>query len=331
MICFQRTLSRSIALATLTLTPSLSLVLLDHALAATPQQVSIQFEAMVADQPFACGQSYADLGRAGTEVTPTDFRFYVSEVALIEAQGQAIPVELEQDGKWQYQTVALLDFEDKSGPCANGTVDLRDQVVGTVPAGEYQGIQFTLGIPFELNHEDVTLAASPLNLTSLWWNWQGGYKFLRIDLETPMAMQMSMDPTYTQTEADHAGHNDPKADGTHSAHASHAHEGHSATDGFLIHLGSTGCEAEANQQQPSSCSHRNAPLVVFSDFDPTQNTIVADLAALVAENDLSMNQPQTALGCMSEPEDGDCGEIFSNLGLSWNGTSAPDQTFFRVR
>ncbi|NJR31975.1 MAG: hypothetical protein HC778_02740, partial [Chamaesiphon sp. CSU_1_12] len=28
----------------------------------------------------------------------------------------------------------------------------------------------------------ATLAASPLNLTSLWWNWQGGYKFLRLDL-----------------------------------------------------------------------------------------------------------------------------------------------------
>jgi uncharacterized repeat protein (TIGR04052 family) len=38
-----------------------------------------------------------------------------------------------------------------------------------------------MGVPFEANHDNPATAPSPLNLTSMHWNWQGGYKFLRID------------------------------------------------------------------------------------------------------------------------------------------------------
>lgn len=274
--------------------------------AADPETVTIQFAAMVGGQPFACGQRYPDLGSAGTEVTPTDFRFYVSEVALIDAEGKVVPINLEQDGIWQYESVALLDFEDKSGPCANGTAETRDQVVGTIPAGDYQGLQFTLGIPFDLNHEDATLAPSPLNLTSMWWNWLGGYKFVRIDLEIPTAMAMEK-------------HGD-------SGHASHGDHSHGAEGGYLIHLGSTGCEVTPGNQKPDRCGNRNAPVIRLDNFDPTQDTVIADLAALVADSDLSKNAPDTALGCMSGPEDGDCVGILANLGL---GDST--QTFFQVQ
>ena len=38
-----------------------------------------------------------------------------------------------------------------------------------------------MGVPFDVNHDNPATADSPLNLTSLHWNWQGGYKFLRLD------------------------------------------------------------------------------------------------------------------------------------------------------
>ena len=34
-----------------------------------------------------------------------------------------------------------------------------------------------MGVPFESNHRDSTIAPSPLNITAMFWNWQGGYKF----------------------------------------------------------------------------------------------------------------------------------------------------------
>jgi hypothetical protein len=66
------------------------------------------------------------------------------------------------------------------------------------------------------------------------------------------------------------------------------------------------------------------------EFDPGQNVIVADLAALVADTNLSNNQPNTAPGCMSEPNDSDCVGIMNAFGLAFNGTTVQPQTFFKV-
>lgn len=145
------------------------------------QDVEISFEAHVGDKTFSCADTYAALGTAGSEVKLTDFRFYVHDVRLVKAGGGEVPVTLKQDGLWQHQDLVLLDFEDKSGACANGTAEVNHKIVGTVPAGTYDGVAFKLGVPAALNHADVATAPSPLNLTGLFWNWQGGYKFLRID------------------------------------------------------------------------------------------------------------------------------------------------------
>ncbi|NJO42436.1 MAG: metallo-mystery pair system four-Cys motif protein [Cyanobacteria bacterium CRU_2_1] len=281
-----------------------------QASAADTQAVTLRFQARVADQPFRCDQYYG-LGTPASQVAPLDFRFYVSDVALIDANGNTVPLTLEQDGRWQYRTIALLDFEDKSGGCANGTVEMNDRIIGTIPAGDYIGLQFTLGVPFELNHADATLAASPLNLTSLWWNWQFGYKFARIDFSNQH--QMGFVPIHS-----------PSPDSSTSEH------GDENNIGFAIHLGSTGCEMTDGSLSPTSCSNPNRATVTLSEFDPTTSVVVADLAALVANTDLSINQPNTAPGCMSQPNDRDCVGIMSALGIPFDGTTAVRQTFFRV-
>ncbi|WP_265276347.1 MbnP family copper-binding protein [Nostoc sp. KVJ3] len=264
------------------------------------QEVTIKFNAKVGKQPFECGKTY-NLGKPPTKITPSDFRFYVSDVALINLNGKAVPLTLTQDGKWQYQNVALLDFENKSGACGNGTVETNYQVIGTVPKGNYQGLQLTLGVPFNLNHADSVTAPSPLNLTSLWWNWLFGYKFLRIDLENQTLQ---------------------------SSATKHREQGN--TVGFPIHLGSTGCQAIDGSQKPSSCSNPNTSKVVFSKFDPNKNVVIADLAALVANTNLAVNQANSPPGCMSSPDDADCTGIMANFGLPFGGKPASSQKFFRV-
>ncbi|OCR01662.1 metallo-mystery pair system four-Cys motif protein [Oscillatoriales cyanobacterium USR001] len=280
----------------------------NQAQAQETQEVEIKFSAAVGNQPFNCGKSYANLGKPESTVTPTDFRFYVSDLALIDGSGKTVPISLKQDGKWQYQNVALLDFENKVGACSNGTVEMRDRVVGTIPKGNYKGLQFILGVPFNLNHSDAALAPSPLNLTSLWWNWRGGYKFLRIDLKNQSASH---------------------ANTSEKEHGQHGHGGNQT--GFSIHLGSTGCQASGDNQKPNNCSNPNAAKVIFSNFDTQKNTVVADLKALVANSNLESNQPNTPLGCMSAPNDGDCEGIMTNLGLPFGGQSPVKQTFFTVK
>jgi hypothetical protein len=148
---------------------------------AGTQPVNIQFAAEINGQPFACGQSYSNVGTTKSTITPSDYRLYVSEVNLVRKDGSTVPVQLTQDGVWQYQNVALLDFENGTGPCRNGTAPTNTTVRGNAPAGDYVGVELTVGVPFALNHQDPTVAPAPLNSTAMFWNWQGGYKFIKFD------------------------------------------------------------------------------------------------------------------------------------------------------
>ena len=98
---------------------------------------------MVGREKFGCGKTYDGIGTNGSRIAPRDFRLYVHDMRLIDESGKSVPVELEQDGKWQLDDVALLDFEDATAGCVNGTPDLNDRVIGRVPAGRYSGLLFT--------------------------------------------------------------------------------------------------------------------------------------------------------------------------------------------
>lgn len=149
-----------------------------------PQSLSIVFTPRVGSQDFACGQLYTGVGTSATSYEPKDFRLYVHNVRLL-SEGTEVPMTLTNDGAWQQDGLALLDFEDKTGLCANGTEATNDRLVGTAPAGQYTGLRFTVGVPFEKNHQDVSTARAPLNVSTLFWSWNGGYKFLRLEGRTP--------------------------------------------------------------------------------------------------------------------------------------------------
>ncbi|MDC3952702.1 MbnP family copper-binding protein [Polyangium jinanense] len=142
--------------------------------------VELAFEGRVGNEVFDCGKTFT-AGSASTEVRITDFRLYVHDVRLLRTDGSDVPVELTQDGLWQHENLALLDFENKTGACANGTSETNGVIRGQVEDVTYTGIAFKVGVPFELNHGDASAAPSPLNLSALFWNWNGGYKFLRVD------------------------------------------------------------------------------------------------------------------------------------------------------
>jgi len=319
------------------------------------QEIKLNFAAYVGEEEFVCGESYEGVGTEKSTITPKDFRFYVSNLALINDDGDAIPLELSQDGKWQYQNTALLDFEDGSSSCDNGTAEINTTVAGTIPAGDYQSLQFTLGVPPNLNHDDAAIAPSPLNLTSMWWNWQGGYKFLRVDLETEEAIvnvgnsnshggqdniqgneqtrhQTGRQPSIFSHGQD--SHNkSPQTSHQNSNGETNTGHGQEAIDSnaYLIHLGSTGC-ADSTQSSLFDCANPNRVKVALEDFDPEKDVVIADLGELLAQSDLTSNQLNTPNGCMSTPEDGDCIPIMQNLNLSASTSKSGEsaQYFFFV-
>ncbi len=153
---------------------------------AQTQTVTVPFIATVNGDAFACGQTYPDVGSPGDTIDPIDLRLFVHDVGLVDDSGATVPIDLDQDGTWQYQNVALLDFEDGTGACETGSPDMHTELTGTVPKGTYAGLSFTLGVPDDLNHIDASTADAPLNDTGLWWGWLGGYKYAAIDVSTPV-------------------------------------------------------------------------------------------------------------------------------------------------
>jgi len=280
-----------------------------HPAAASAQEtrpVEIRFAAEFGGAPFACGRAYEDVGTTGSTVSVNDFRLFVSEVALVRADGSAVFVVLDQDGVWQHQNVALLDFEDASGGCTNGTPPTNTAVRGRVPEGEYVGLVFTVGVPFALNHGDPTLAASPLNLSAMFWNWQGGYKFVKLDLSSTGR------PAGADVPASHDG---PRT----------------GPGGWSLHLGSTVCAAASRTTPANSCANPNRMTVRFDRFDPATGTVVVDPAAVLAGADVDSNAPETSPGCMSFPGDADCVPVMPRLGFAYADEAPQPQALFLAR
>ncbi len=270
---------------------------------------TLSFEARVGSEKFSCSRPATTMGTTSVTVEPLDFRVYVHDVRVVREDGSEAPFTLVQDGKWQYQGVALLDFEDKSGTCSNGTTETNTVLRGMVPDGVYTGVKFRIGVPFSLNHADVATAPSPLNLSGLFWSWNGGYKFARIDGRVaPLDAGGGMG---TMDDAGDGGMTMP-------------------SDTFFLHLGSTECTDDGDGGV-ASCGRPNVGEVALTDFDPFQRVIVADYKALVADTDLETNAGG-APGCMSEADDPECASILPHLGVNAS-TGQPDasgQALFRV-
>jgi len=267
------------------------LLLVSPGASAQQSAVVIHFVAQVNGKPFACGQSYEGIGITKSTIKPKDFRFYVSHVRLVAADGREVPVTLTEGTKWQADDTALLDFEDATGACINGTPETNDAVSGTVPRAsqKWKALRFTLGVPFAVNHLELTSLPSPLNLTALEWVWSVGHKFARLDFGST-----------------------------------------GLPNGFLVHLGSTGCTPNATKTTvPTSCAQPNRMDVEITDFDPAHDVVIADLGALLADSNVDVNTPKTASGCMSFPGDPECAPIFAHFGLPYGDNKAGSQDFFR--
>ncbi len=221
---------------------------------------------------------------AGTLGTLQDLRFYVSNLALIDDQGNYVPVKLTENTN-QSRGVALLDFETGTGTCspATGSAATYTAITGNVapPAAgrSYVGIAFSVGVPqyandggttVLLNHSNPTqvvadpvtgAAATPLPLqnAAMAWMWQSGRKFTKIEF-----VSSAVPPALVGVST-------------------------------LVHLGSTGCLANpalATTTLVTPCASPNNMEVSFATgFNPATNKIALDLGALFSG--LNLNTSKT--------------------------------------
>jgi uncharacterized repeat protein (TIGR04052 family) len=273
-----------------------------NAVSTPTYDVTLNFQAKVGSADFACGTTYTGanaVGTAATDLVARDFRFYVHDVRLVKADNTEVSVSMTNDGTWQYQNVALLDFENATGGCASTTgptTATNSQVKGTIPQSggvAFTKIKFRLGVPLSLNHLDVNTAPAPLNVSALYWAWTSGRKFARLDFLT--------------------------SGGAYDVTA------------FNVHLGSTGCTGTNPVSSNADCSTPNRPAITLNipvasqtDLAGIANMrIVADLKALVQDLDLTVGDGGGSPGCMSGTQDPECIGIMTRFGLQYNyvGTS----------
>lgn len=283
-----------------------------------PQNIEIAFAAMAGDTPIGCGSAVTGLGSTGATGHVKDFRFYISQVQMIRADGVEVPLTLPANDNWNYtagaDSVTLVDLENATGDCptATGTTGTNAVVKGTVPAGTYTGVKMTMGVPFSMNHTDwanPTTTKAPLDIQAMAWNWQGGRKFAKMEVTDPLASA---------------------AAGT---------EGKWASPTFNFHLGSTGCIGNpATGTQVSSCTAPNRMEFKLTSFNPFTQKVAVDIKPLLDGTNVTINQA-AATGCMSGGTDPECLNVFKALAIDWKadgtGTGLPisggaAQTLFRV-
>ena len=134
--------------------------------------------------PFVANFAGAPLSCQGSDsINLTDLRFYVHNLRLIDADGEEHPLRLAAND-WQNSDLALLDLEDGTANCLNGTTPVNTMAVGTITGSDLRGLKFTLGVPFASNHGDPLKADAPLGDPDMHWHWRGGYKFFRAGIKS---------------------------------------------------------------------------------------------------------------------------------------------------
>jgi uncharacterized repeat protein (TIGR04052 family) len=261
------------------------------------QKVAIQFKAIAGSTPVTCGKPIDGLGTTSRTAQLTDLRFYVSKVQLLRKGGGKVNLKLGADSPWRYTkgnaAVTLIDLENGSGDCAEeGTKGINAYVRGTVPRGKYVGVRWQLGVPYALNHTDLTTAPAPLNLTAMAWSWQAGRKLAKIEVSEDGG------PAWQSKT-------------------------------FYVHLGSTGCSGDPAAGETVGCRFPNRAEIPLKKFDPTKQLVAVDLKALLAGVDVAVNG-SGAPGCMSAPTDPECPTIFKSLGMKLGTTDETRQSAFRV-
>lgn len=276
------------------------------------RSISIPFEAFAGTTEVNCGATLQSLGISGTDASLSDFKFFVHNVRLVTDEGAELPVALDDITGWQTDGIALLDFQDHLDFC-NTFDPTNAKLTNTVVHGRVAdlpvviaGIRFTLGVPSSHNHNNVTTATAPLNLPSMFWNWQGGYKHLRIDVKPSGGISRPSNSEWSSST-------------------------------WNFHLGSTNCSpdptANTNTPEDVTCEYNNRPEISLDGFIENNSRIRIDYAALVMNSELSQDQAEKS-GCMSFMNDPECAETFNSLGLDYDPSdmlSPSQQRVFSLR
>lgn len=106
-------------------------------------------------------------------------------------------------------------------------------------------------------------------------------------------------------------------------------DGDAAGSGFSLHIGTTGCGTTGTTPPGSPCANPNLIPITLTGMTAT-SVVVADVARVLADVDITTNTINTAPGCMSFPGDPECDTVMTKLALPYAAIPAGPQLFLSV-
>ncbi|GAB2190212.1 MbnP family copper-binding protein [Sessilibacter sp. MAH2] len=176
---------------------------------------TVEFQLIYGSQPLDCSRAFEMDGR---EWVLDALQMYVSQIRFADKEASLIN---QSDKETQ---AAMLGTRCKGS--GRWVVNMKP-----VSLESETNLSFLLGLPFELNHGNPLLAEEPLNHSDMFWTWQLGHKFIRMDVRSEVSEEK--------------------------------------TEHWAFHLGSIGCDSASSMRAPAeSCAHANTFEVMINDFKP---------------------------------------------------------------
>lgn len=125
--------------------------------------LSIVFPPKVGGQDLQLNTTVQDLN--GTDMSITDFQYYLSNLEILHDGGQSLVLD----------TVLFVQTAGDNFSFYLGQFDVTN----------VEQVNFGVGVPLSLNHEDISLYPTDHPLSwqtpSMHWGWTSGYKFMLCD------------------------------------------------------------------------------------------------------------------------------------------------------
>ena len=255
---------------------------------------SLSFSAKSAGELITCDSEHNQFGtEALHSISVSDIRFYVSNIKFLNANNEVLDIELAENDFQLHSDqgfVGLIDLtSNSSGACNDealgGTQRINTAISGTILDGDVASISFDVGVPQAVMKDVIatnTQEDAPTPLNEMFWSWASGYRHFLMNFQIENAAEIS--------------------------------------GKGLVHLGSTKCGGEGllALENKETCDSVNTPKVTINNFDPTENTIVINVDALLNNVTFAATGDEVVptVACHSNPMQTDCATIFENFGLN---------------
>ncbi|WP_196137147.1 MbnP family copper-binding protein [Aliikangiella sp. G2MR2-5] len=239
------------------------------------QPFVIKFSPTIDRAELNCNQSFSKNNR---HWQLSQLQFYIYDLK-IKGSSRWFRLTNAKDGN-QNANADIFLIGEVCGQEANWQILVKNEDLPETE--ELDEIEFKVGVPFDRNHLNPITQPYPLNQPDMFWTWQMGYKFFRIELKSKQTIDS--DEKNLIEDTNHF---------------------------WMFHLGSTGCQSPSPVRAPGKeCKHPNQVQVQLQNFNINQ-AITLDIGQLIDDINI-VDYP----GCQSSPDDPLCEQLLNNVGVN---------------